>query len=534
MRIAVIGSGPSGIAAATSLCETGHFVDIFDAGFPRPSSCHELGLSILSDFENASTLSSKNLKALQPDISGSKQNKTAFRRKRILGSLFPFDEIEKFLPIEGADFPRAIALGGLSNVWGAACYTMSENQFFNWPISEQDMVPYYQKAADFFGLDQFDDALSQCYPVYGVRSKTPRRNSGSVVESLLQHWHNKEQALSSDGIVAGRSRLAVNFDQNKFGCTNCGLCFSGCPTDAIFHSDQLLASLLKNPKCRQIDGVFVNRFVNQSDGRLSLEVYNRRLKEVQLTDQYDNIFLAAGPLSSFRIAAQSLAIDDAETEVFDNDMLVFPAYSHKSADRKFSPHKFALSEAAVNIAVDSCPANNVHTQFYAFQPYFMGNLGSFLFDQATWKSKLPSLLLSRFLLGFMYLPGRNSRSAKFKVKPKPEQNHWSVEVSALANPPSQASFSSALQKMKKSKQFSVTPIPYFAQSTSFGFSGHLAGTLPMKSRPRSLETGIDGSLGGDPRILVVDSSVFPDLPAQNPTLTIVANALRVAKMLKTS
>jgi len=52
------------------------------------------------------------------------------------------------------------------------------------------------------------------------------------------------------------------------------------------------------------------------------------------------------------------------------------------------------------------------------------------------------------------------------------------------------------------------------------------------NRPSGFATTPDGRLAGSERVYVVDASVFPSLPAQNPTLTAVANAARIASQLQ--
>jgi hypothetical protein len=53
----------------------------------------------------------------------------------------------------------------------------------------------------------------------------------------------------------------------------------------------------------------------------------------------------------------------------------------------------------------------------------------------------------------------------------------------------------------------------------------------MRHRPDRLECHPDGRLAGSTEgapVFVVDLSNFPEMPAQNPTLTGVANAMRIA------
>jgi choline dehydrogenase-like flavoprotein len=50
----------------------------------------------------------------------------------------------------------------------------------------------------------------------------------------------------------------------------------------------------------------------------------------------------------------------------------------------------------------------------------------------------------------------------------------------------------------------------------------------MRASPGPLETDAEGRLAGTKRVFVVDTAVFPTLPAQNLTFTAMANARRVA------
>jgi choline dehydrogenase-like flavoprotein len=62
-----------------------------------------------------------------------------------------------------------------------------------------------------------------------------------------------------------------------------------------------------------------------------------------------------------------------------------------------------------------------------------------------------------------------------------------------------------------------------------GFSVHYAGTLPMTAADRPLTTTREGRVRGFTNLYVVDGATFPALPAKNLTLTLMANAIRVAE-----
>jgi choline dehydrogenase-like flavoprotein len=70
------------------------------------------------------------------------------------------------------------------------------------------------------------------------------------------------------------------------------------------------------------------------------------------------------------------------------------------------------------------------------------------------------------------------------------------------------------------------------QYPAMGNSLHYAGTLPMKSVPGRYQTHADGRLFGTSSVYVVDGAAFSELPAKNLTFTIMANAARIAGIVR--
>jgi choline dehydrogenase-like flavoprotein len=57
---------------------------------------------------------------------------------------------------------------------------------------------------------------------------------------------------------------------------------------------------------------------------------------------------------------------------------------------------------------------------------------------------------------------------------------------------------------------------------------HFGGGFPMRASPKQFESDLLGRPFGASRVHLVDSSCFPDIPATNLTLTVMANAWRIA------
>ena len=61
-----------------------------------------------------------------------------------------------------------------------------------------------------------------------------------------------------------------------------------------------------------------------------------------------------------------------------------------------------------------------------------------------------------------------------------------------------------------------------------GRSYHSGGTFPMHRSPGRLETDVLGQFPALPNVHFIDASVFPSIPATTITLTVMANAHRIA------
>ena len=57
---------------------------------------------------------------------------------------------------------------------------------------------------------------------------------------------------------------------------------------------------------------------------------------------------------------------------------------------------------------------------------------------------------------------------------------------------------------------------------------HSGGSFPMRERPGELECDVLGRPTGFSRVHVVDSTSFPSIPSTTITLTVMANAHRIA------
>jgi choline dehydrogenase-like flavoprotein len=73
---------------------------------------------------------------------------------------------------------------------------------------------------------------------------------------------------------------------------------------------------------------------------------------------------------------------------------------------------------------------------------------------------------------------------------------------------------------------------YLGKNIPLGGTAHQAGTLRFGTDPNTSVLDVNCKAHGLDNLYVTDASFFPSIGAVNPTLTIIANALRVAEHIR--
>ena len=107
-------------------------------------------------------------------------------------------------------------------------------------------------------------------------------------------------------------------------------------------------------------------------------------------------------------------------------------------------------------------------------------------------------------------------SPRLQVEPQPSKHAWWASIKA------------GLKLVANARSLGGLPVVPAMQFAEPGRSYHSGGTFPMRAKPGKFETDILGQPTGLPGVHLVDASVFPSIPATTITLTVMANAHRIA------
>src|SRR5450432_1185096 len=145
----VIGSGPAGVACAKALLARGATVLLLDAGLElEPDRARIVRQS--AEVKPASW----NPQQVATLKGGLAADARGVPLKLVFGSDFPYRETEEKIPWRnhGSGLKPTLALGGLSNVWGAAMLPLREADIANWPVSNAELSPHYRAVTEITGL----------------------------------------------------------------------------------------------------------------------------------------------------------------------------------------------------------------------------------------------------------------------------------------------------------------------------------------------------------------------------------------------
>jgi choline dehydrogenase-like flavoprotein len=208
----VVGSGPGGGIAAYALAAQGLQVALVEGG---------RRLTVGKDY-------GRDLPPL--DLL---ERRLAENRPGAFDSAWDFREQNHFTPVgdrPGHGLVRA--LGGRSLCWAGHTLRFGPIDYRQWPISYEEVAPYYSRAERFMGVYGYKDGLKNL-PDGEFLAPVPMR----AAESLLRRGVNrlKAQGQEMDFIALRKAMATVKHSSGRAVCQYCGNC-GGCPIDSKYTS----------------------------------------------------------------------------------------------------------------------------------------------------------------------------------------------------------------------------------------------------------------------------------------------------------
>jgi hypothetical protein len=169
--------------------------------------------------------------------------------------------------------------------------------------------------------------------------------------------------------------------------------------------------------------------------------------------------------------------------------------------------------------------HTVHLQIYSYNDHLSQIVDHKLGALKTIFPK--SALLGRFLLVQGYLHSDHSGTIVGRLHRAGDGDVLALQPAI--NPQTRVKIAQVLSKLRRHTfNLGAFPLSLLLQQTEPGRGFHTGGSFPMAARPGPGQSDILGRPYGLSRTHVVDSSVFPSIPATTITLSVMANAHRIA------
>jgi choline dehydrogenase-like flavoprotein len=439
-------------------------------------------------------------------------------------------------------------VGGNSKVYGSALLRLRERDFEEithaggispaWPLKYRDFAPYY-------------DAAEALFHVHGARGEDPTEppTTRPYPHPAVKHEPKiaeLSKKLIGIGLKPFHLPLGILLDQREDGfatptstCMRCSA-FDGFPcllngkADAqVICIDPMLA---KHDNVTLLTNAYVAKLGTDTSGRRIDSVHVER-KGRQEIFSADTVVVACGSLSSALLLLRSAndrhphglanGSDQVGRNYMRHDMSVVMAVMREVNETVFQK-TLAFSDFYFGSDDWSYPLGLIQMCATSHADQIKGEA---LPEWLEWLPDMPFDEIARHSMDF-WLQSEDLPHPDNRIYYKDGEVHLDLTES---NP-------EALKRLKRKLEEVLSKIGwpaillerslYLGQDVPLSGTAHQAGTCRFGTDPATSVLNLDCRAHEVDNLYVTDASFFPSIGAVNPTLTIIANALRVADIIR--
>ncbi len=466
--------------------------------------------------------------------------------------LFVYNEQEPYTFPEGKHYNwwRARCVGGRTHFWGRICWRLNEHDFkprsydgagVDWPLTYQDVAPYYERVERLIGVcgekENHPDTPD------GVYLPSPKPNCNQVLV------RKAAEKMGVGWITTRKAHLTRDYNGYP-ACHYCAHCGHGCETGSYFNSyDRLIPPAMKTGRLRLIVNALAHEIlVDPKSGVASGVAYMDTKHNSEYKVYGKVVVVAGGTLHSARLLLGS------RSRLYPNGI----ANSSGQVGRNFVEH----------VDVDG---NGLLPQLRNRKPVNDDGIGSItIIPWHGWGRKdLPFLRGYHIECGggFGMFPGHASAlpgfgssfkkaihewygarvgfHAHLEMLPHPEnfveldpevKDAWGVPALKIHLDFHDNEMKMVRHCIETYKELFHVLKPEYAQIPDGplyrGASIHELGTIRMGDDPKTSVVNSFGQAHDVKNLYVVDGSIFCSATHKNPTLTIMALALRASDHMR--
>lgn len=510
--VLVIGGGVAAAHASYPLVKSGLRVAMLDGGLTAPSATEFSG-----DFEDIrrtdNTQSELFLGATLANIVASGGSHA---RSMVSGSRdYVSARTDELLPLDTeAQILQSLAKGGFTESWGAVCALYDDSELGTVGIPAADMPACYRDVIELVGVS----GMAAGYPTQpealeDSHAKRILRAYGTLPEKTRGRFRVEKPLLAMLTEPLGRRR-AISYRDLEFALND---------ADAIYRARFTIEEMQRNENFDYQPGLIAERIAK--DGPRYC-VMARDLSGGSVRRWSHRIVVAAGALNTTRILLASFDIRGVPTPFITKSNVLLPCLDLASIGQAGDRRRHSFCQLVVE---NSARADGVGASFshlYSYKSLLLFRLARYLPLPMPEALSLLSLWTPGLVIADMRFPGFADTARSYALY---DGANMKVHAAAALTPRQQ----SDLRDMKRLLR-SLGQFPLRTVRPPAGASAHYAGGVPFageKAGAYPLEASASGALLKDDGIYVADAATWRALPAKPPTLTIMANANRIGKLV---
>ena len=520
----ILGSGPAAAGAALALARQPDLqITVLDLGLQlepeRRRVVDVLSHALPSAWDDAAVRTI----AVQP-VGGRRRS---LPQKLSYGSNFSYRDIGQLAGVSAADGANpsivSAAYGGFSNHWGAKIMPFPASVLDEWPVKSSEFEPHYRAILEQIPFAAEEDDLAALFPLLG--HPTPLPEASGRTNRVLAAYGRHRDRLNRSGVTLGKSRLALHAAR----CVRAGLCMTGCPYSLIYSSAHTFDSMQRSGRITYRAGLLA---LQVAEDARNVTVTARELSTGDLHRfEAGRVYIACGAVGTTRLVLSSLGLFERELQMLESQQFTLPMLSvHPTTDPR-TEADFTLNQFNMTVANDDRGYDLSQLHFYTYSPAFLDALPRPLRNRLA--SPTTTQLLRRLSVVLGYVPSWRSPRLRVRVhRPASSADLPKIDLSAGASPPDgRAMLRGVMGKVwRAGPLLDLYPVLPMLSTAAPGKSYHVGGSFPhaLENQYDVLWSDRLGRVGPWRRIHLVDASVFPSVPAATFTLTVMANAHRIA------
>ncbi len=524
----VVGSGATGSMAAQTLAERGASVLILDGG--------------RHDERYAGLIPPKSFVDIRREeeeqhryFLGDKFESAAYRKIAPGAQLTPPREfivaaVEELLKIHSDSFApvESLARGGLASGWGLHCGVYSDAELERASLPAAEMRDAYQIVADRIGISGAagDDARPYTYgDLHGIQPPLPLDPTAALMEG---RYARRRAALNARGYYLGRPALAL-LSQPKDGRGASEL------RDMDFYDDAELAAwrpaitldeLAARANVAYASNALMTRFEERDSGVDAVVLDIDGGEERRYSGR--RLVLACGALGTARVVLRSLPAAGVRLPLLCNSYTYMPCIVPRRIGRAMPERNNSLVQLALFHDADGKQHDIAVGTIFSYRSLML-----FRLLRETPLNVRDARIFMQYLLSGLLIAGIDHPQAQSDGK-----RLWlEADASSLTGDALAIAFDlTAGERARYDKREggyaralrSLGAWPVKRVRPPLGSSIHYAGTLSFTTDERPFTLSESGRLRGTSNVFVADGSGFTFLPAKGLTLSLMANAHRIA------